>query len=118
MIKLANGSTIETIESDGVRSKPKFDSELFYSLCDKYDVELSTEYNKPMMRYDDNIIELDKVVTLKPHSMTVEESFVESITKWIKQYIEDNKHLSEEEIFEFLKDKYGDCCDVKWREKL
>lgn len=90
---------------------------LFYSLCDKYDVEMSTEYNKPMMRYSDKIIELDKVATIRPHSTTTEKSFIESITKWIKQDIENNKHLSEDDLIEFLKDKYGSVCDFKIKEK-
>lgn len=35
-----------------------FDNELFYSLCKKYNVKLSKEYDRPMMRTETGVREL------------------------------------------------------------
>lgn len=35
-----------------------FNKELFYALCDKYGVELSDQYDKPMLKTDSEIREL------------------------------------------------------------
>ncbi len=32
-----------------------FNEKLFYSLCEKHGVELSSDYNKPMIKIDDEI---------------------------------------------------------------
>lgn len=33
--------------------KLSFDAELFYKLCEKYDIELSDKYDKPMIKEKD-----------------------------------------------------------------
>lgn len=33
-----------------------FNKELFYSLCEKYEVELSRDYNRPMMRTEKGLV--------------------------------------------------------------
>ena len=35
-----------------------FNKELFYDLCDKYGVELSDQYDRPMLKVDEEIREL------------------------------------------------------------
>lgn len=35
-----------------------FDRDLFYSLCDKYGVELSDQYDRPMLKADDGLREI------------------------------------------------------------
>lgn len=35
-----------------------FDRDLFYSLCNKYGVELSDQYDKPMLKTDDALREI------------------------------------------------------------
>lgn len=37
-----------------------FNKELFYDLCNKYGVELSDEYNKPMIKTDGEIRQLEE----------------------------------------------------------
>lgn len=56
-----------------------FDKDLFYSLCEKYHVELSDKYTSAMIKDGENLIELDddeikKVFSAFKSSVTYKES--------------------------------------------
>jgi hemerythrin-like domain-containing protein len=61
---------------------------------------------------------LSKTLENASNGLPFEDSLVKTFTDFISQDIEDNKHLTEDELFEFLKDKYGDYCDINLGEKL
>ena len=82
------------------------------------------------MKYYDKIIEHSKIVKIEPldilsntlsnasNGLPVEDSLVKTFTDFISQDIEENKHLTEDEMLEFLRNKYGDYADINLKEKL
>ena len=47
--------------------------ELFYELCEKYEVELSEEYQTPMIKIDDEVVELLQYIKKDNNLINVKE---------------------------------------------